>query len=267
MCRENANQANFAAIMQINPSGGGPYTLSIEDCYAAVGTKQAYTVASGATFHNLSVVNDGKTVLSVAAGTDISTKKAELNATANYIASGDTVNIEAQALADKLGSCWVATDKTVAYGSGKTVNAVMPQPIVHLLDKTFEDIVGAEYLQFGTTESGYDVRFVGTVDIEDLSKYSAVGFDIEVRVRGGNVIKSGTLTTDKVFTSIKAAGVDCSAESLNTNYLNVLQITGFKNENIYDIKLTAFAVDAGGDVIYDYSGVVEISVQNGAIIK
>lgn len=240
--------------------------IKVADCYAACGTglNPIGISSSRGFYYNLSVSYGGKVVYTHSdqenggntIATGIYTKLSEINnvlsANNAYMAKGTEVNTTAKNFYEKCPalSNWVLTEETVAYGSGMNVVKVVPRGIY---SKTLASPVGITGIQTRKSDEGYDVRFVGTVNFEDLEKYETVGFMYEVK-HNGALLTSGTEETSDVFSSIIAADETVTAEALNANAIFVAKLTGFASEEKFDITITVFAKTADGTVIYDYSG-------------
>lgn len=163
---------------------------------------------------------------------------------------------------------WAVTTQTVEYADGKTITKIMPASVAAMINAPIATAPNAtSYLQMKNgTDGKYDVRFIGAVNVADLAAYETVGFVVVVKLNG-TAIMTETVETKAVYTSIKADGVDVAAETLGADYLNVLQIAGFKAENKYDISVLSFAKRADGTVVYDYAGALDVTVQNAAVAQ
>ena len=162
---------------------------------------------------------------------------------------------------------WAVTTETVEYASGKNIVKILPASVAHMINAPIEESPNAtEILQFRPTSAGYDMQFTGAVNVDDLNDYASVGFDVVVKIQDGATLMTETVKTQYVYTSIVADGADVSASTLGADYLNVLQIKGFKSGNVYEISILSFAEKADGTVVYDYNGALNVTVQNGALV-
>ena len=267
---KNNDKADWYAPLFFIIKGGNTAaaTINVEDCYVASSNGYVVNSKHPNTNYAMNVKFGGETVYTVANGTKIADKLNEINAAfatnGGYITNGETVNVTA----DNFGQKCAALAKAGWVVTGETVARFLPAAAAEQIDAPVATAPNAtSYLQIKNgTDGKYDVRFIGAVNADDLAAYETVGFVVVVKLNG-TAIMTETVETKAVYTSIKADGVDVTAEALGADYLNVLQIAGFKAENAYDISVLSFAKRADGTVIYDYAGALEVTVQNAAVAQ
>ena len=275
----------FIFLDHQNGSNKDTQTMSLvmNDCYAAttdsnyiVGAQSTRSYANpltmslkynGAEAYSLTATNTNTVYANRAA-----TEEA-LNAKNAYIARGDVNIFTAEKFAELCPALaasgkWAVTTQTVDYADGKNITKIMPASVAAMIDAPVATAPNAtSYLQIKNgTDGKYDVRFIGAVNADDLAAYETVGFVVVVKLNG-TAILTENVETKAVYTSIKADGVDVTAETLGADYLNVLQIAGFKADNKYDITVLSFAKRTDGTTVYDYAGALEVTVQNAAVAQ
>ena len=274
----NYNTGSHGAFTSFNGATNASYTLT--DCYFTRTTGRVLnsggTATTAVTTGAISVKLGDAAAHTIASGTNIINKQTGIEEyyaeNGGFLTDGDTINFTADNFGQKYPALakagWVVTNETVEYVAGKTVPVIMPASVAEMLNKTTLTAPNAtSYLQIKNgTDGKYDVRFIGAVNADDLAAYETVGFVVVVKLNG-TAILTDTVETKAVYTSIKADGVDVTAEALGADYLNVLQIAGFKAENAYDISVLSFAKKADGTVVYDYAGALEVTVQNAAVAQ
>ena len=280
-------------------SGGARYTgtkngyyntdsvISITDCFAAsaerypVGLENSsqkrreafdFTLQYGTQSYALDAIrltsaSDDKSVL-------LSFENA--NPTALYLASGTTKSLTRENFATNyavlVNAGWTAiAGETVAYGdeAGMTLPLILPKAIAQMWDGSFNTPVSSQFWQTKKNGSTYDMRFVSTVNFDDLTDYAKVGFEVSVKVKGAQsyLLDREVLSTSKVLTSILADGSTVSASSIGADYIYALQIRGFKVDAEYEITLVSFAETADGTVIYNYGNEITMTVKNGESVS
>ena len=273
----DADTAKYAPLFYLNNGTTATnQNITVTDCYVVSPNGSVIGATSTTAQHNLTFKFGDTTVATVASGTKTADKLADINAAfaanGGYLVNGETVNVTADNFGDKCAALakagWVVTGETTDYAEGKTIAKMLPASAATMLGKTALTAPNAtSYLQIKNgTDGKYDVRFIGAVNADDLAAYETVGFVVVVKLNG-TAILTDTVETKAVYTSIKADGVDVTAETLGADYLNVLQIAGFKAENAYDISVLSFAKRANGTVVYDYAGALEVTVQNAAVAQ
>ena len=121
-CKQSG-QDKYGAIGSITPSAvmTPAFALKFADCYSAVsGSAKAFAAEANSIHHSVEVKNGESTDLTIAAGTDIATKLADLNGAVKYYTANDA--LIAALGADK----WVATETDVTYGTNSTMKMVLP---------------------------------------------------------------------------------------------------------------------------------------------
>lgn len=269
----NYNTVSHGAYTSFNGATNASYTLT--DCFMTR-TNGRVLNSGGVTTGAISVKLGDAAALTIANGTTITNGKTGIEAyyaeNGGFLTDGDTINFTADNFGQKYPALakagWVVTNETVEYVEGKTVPKIMPASVATMIGKTTLTAPNAtSYLQIKNNADGkYDVRFIGAVNVDDLKAFDTVGFSVIVKM-GGTVIMTETVETKAVYTSIKADGVDVTAEALGADYLNVLQIAGFKADNKYDITVLSFAKRTDGTTVYDYAGALEVTVQNAAVAQ
>ena len=160
--------------------------------------------------------------------------------------------------------------ESVAYGDqpGMTIPLILPKEIAQMHDGSFRTPVSSRYWQTKKNGSDYDVRFVSTVNFDDLADYEKVGFEVSVKVKGEQtyLLDHKVLSTSTVLTSVLAGNDSVSASSLGVDYIYALQIRGFKADTEYEIVLVSFAETIDGTVIYNYENETTMTVKNGDAI-
>ena len=269
----NYNTSNHGAYTSFNNTTNATYTLT--DCFMTR-TNGRVLNSGGVTTGAISVKLGDAAALTIPKDTKIVNGQTGIEAyyaeNGGFLTDGDTITFTADNFGQKYPALakagWVVTNETVEYVAGKTVPMIMPASVAAMIGKTALVAPNAtSYLQIKNgTDGKYDVRFIGAVNVADLDAYESVGFVVVVKLNG-TAIMTETVETNAVYTSIKADGVDVTAEALGADYLNVLQIAGFKAENAYDISVLSFAKKADGTVVYDYAGALEVTVQNAAVAQ
>ena len=269
----NYNTTSHGAFTSFNNTTNASYTLV--DCFMTR-TNGRVLNSGGITTGAISVKLGDAAALTIPKDTKIvngQTGIEEYYATnGGFLTDGDNVYFTADNFGQQYPALakagWVVTNETVEYVSGKTVPMIMPASVATMIGKTALEAPNAtSYLQIKNgTDGKYDVRFIGAVNADDLAAYETVGFVVVVKLNG-TAILTENVETKAVYTSIKADGVDVTAETLGADYLNVLQIAGFKAENAYDISVLSFAKRADGTTVYDYAGALEVTVQNAAVAQ
>ncbi|MBQ9112797.1 MAG: hypothetical protein IJY08_04375 [Clostridia bacterium] len=136
-----------------------------------------------------------------------------------------------------------------------------------------EDIynVAANRAQTKYSEAdGMDIRLVSAVDEATVQSGDKLGFVVFLTYKdaeGNTVVKSVSGETDTVYTSVKADGLDVSAETLGGKYLYVAEIQGYKSATKteaatditidvipYLVKDNAVAYDKISRFTFDYNG-------------
>ena len=268
---------------------GNEATIELIDCYTVYsqGNMIGVSVSASTTDtayrgngYDVTITYDGQkvyehkdseiTTLSKENGTYA--KCAEMNAAFRAIGTADGATLTAEnfsKVCPALASSgkWAVTTETVEYAAGKNIVKILPASVAHMINAPIKEAPNAtEYLQVRTTSAGYDIQFTGAVNVDDLNDYASVGFDVVVKIQDGATLMTETVKTQSVYTSIVADGADVSASTLGADYLNVLQIKGFKSGNVYEISILSFAEKADGTVVYDYNGALNVTVQNGALV-
>lgn len=234
---------------------------SFEDCYSANNCTKAIDATSAATNCTLNLKFNGESAYSATAS-DVSAFNTAFSEKEGFVSEIKADNLNNSMPAIAKSGAWTVTEGTVAYADGKTVARLIPKTVAFM---TMTSPVEAKYLQIRNNGEGYDVRFVGTVNFEDLTKYDKVGFEYTVK-KDGTVIAFGSAETGKVFGSIIANGETVTAEKLSAKGLNIVEFGTFGNSETYEISVTAFAKTADGTVIYDYSGALTVKVCGGVLV-
>ena len=258
--------------------------VEIIDCYSVLVAGKAVNASSTSARgvgYDLSITYDGQKVFehkdsevegTLSTSNGMYSKLSQIEAVFKTLGTAEGATLTADNFGQQYPALakagWVVTNETVEYATGKTITKIMPASVATMAGKTALVAPNAtSYLQIKNgTDGKYDVRFIGAVNVADLDAYESVGFVVVVKLNG-TAIMTETVETKAVYTSIKADGVDVTAETLGADYLNVLQIAGFKAENKYDISVLSFAKRADGTVVYDYAGAFEVAVQNGALAE
>ncbi len=268
-CHANLTRCVSLGKLNTNNKGGAflglaynTCTYLLEDCYSANNCAKAIDATSAATNCTLNLKFDGVSAYSATAS-DVSAFNTAFSEKEGFVSEIKADNLNNSMPAVAKSGAWTVTEGTVAYADGKTVARLIPKTVAVM---TMTSPVEAKYLQIRNNGEGYDVRFVGTVNFEDLTKYDKVGFEYTVK-KDGTAKASGSAETGRVFSSIVANGETVTAEALSAKALNIVEFGTFGNSGTYEISVTAFAKTADGTVIYDYSGALTVKVCGGALVN
>ena len=129
----------------------------------------------------------------------------------------------------------------------------------------YDSMVSMKHWHFNTTATGYDVRFIGTVAVDDLKDYKNAGIEISIKLQGVNeYLLDTTYTTQNVYDRfVLGANV---VEAGEGEQVYAVDMTGFKNGNIYEITFISFLTQTDGTVIYDLNGETTLTVENGKLL-
>ena len=118
----------------------------------------------------------------------------------------------------------------------------------------------AEYAQM--SDDGTSVRFVAGVTMTEdiMSQFTEVGFDV-VKVEGNNTTHK--LTSQKLYTSIKADAEEVSADKLNADYISAMSVDGLSKTQTYRFAVRGFLKDKFGNIFAGDTNYFE--VVNGEI--
>lgn len=253
--------ATYNAAFTVAADATGSFNVT--DCYAAPNSAKAIDIKAGGSCP-LSLTFNGTSAYS--ATTAVSDASAFNTAfTSN---GGFVTEIKADALSETMPAIaksnkWTVMEGTVAYAEGQTIAKLIPGTVAKAF---FTSPVGINGVQTRMGESLYDVRVIGTVNFEDLSKYSRVGFTYEVRY-GDTLLASGKEDTETVYSSIYADGETVSAEELGAEAILAIELCGLKKGYTFDIVITTFAQAADGTVIYNYGGAATFTLCDGAKVS
>ena len=244
-----------------------------EDCYTASNDGiRAVETYTGRDFpYTLTIKYNGEQVYNKASTKDskLESDRDNIEAATQYITDLTADNFAKLCPALAASGKWAVTTQTVEYSAGKTVTKILPAAVAEMIDAPINAGTpnGTKYLQTRQNGDKYDIRFVGMVNIDDLAEYESIGFKAVVKVKDtGAVIKSETVSGDRVYKTIKADGVDVSAESLGSKHVSVFQISGFKADTVYEISVLSFAKKADGTCVYDFNGAFTLTVNNAQIV-
>ncbi len=117
-----------------------------------------------------------------------------------------------------------------------------------------EKVTPVGYIGYQESTSGTDIRFVGGVNLDDMTKYKNVGFAINVAPEGGSsIVKRQEFSTTTIYTSItetqEGALATKAASDIGCDYLYALDVLNF-GEGTYTVKIEGFAdliIDADTD--------------------
>lgn len=246
---------------------GAEYAINVKDSYVASAAANAIYSEAADVYHSISIQYGTEEAYTLKSGTVLNEKIAEMNGKIKRLDATLTAKNFATLYPDLVNN-WVATDKTMTCDDDLTVAKILPLGVAAYVE---ESVTATKYLQTKTLENDrYDLRFISTVNTDDLEKFVSVGFDVTVEINGGvadgEIVCDDVVKTQTVYTSIMADGVNCSAEQLGADYLNVLQINGFRNDLTYTITILSFAEMADGTTIYDYNGAMKVTVQGGSLM-
>ena len=239
-------------------TGAVDYNIEMTDCFLANPNEYAVLAASTDTAHKLTATftNGNKTISQPGDGetklaqgqTALKTFFVENGAMGDAEKAHTTVDINDYTTLKNNG--WVVTSGSVEYASGKTISKMMPESVADMI--TNPATVSYWQVKAGTKENTNDFRFVAKINFADLAAYDEVGYEVTVKVQGGDtLINKQQITTDKVYTSIKAGDDVKLATDLDANYLIALSINGFKNaDTTYEVTITPI-VKCGTSVIHD----------------
>lgn len=124
----------------------------------------------------------------------------------------------------------------------------------------------AGYQVSAPVDNVFAIRMVSVID--DISAFSAVGYDFRIVRNGDNMVATGALRSSEVYDSILAAGDPITAESLNGNKIFALAITNIPTTGSYTITIKPLAVSLAGDTVYGSDIVMTVIdgvVQNGEV--
>ena len=125
--------------------------------------------------------------------------------------------------------------------------------------------VNMEHWHFNNTDSGYDVRFIGTVVTEDYSKYTNAGIEISIKLQGADeYLLDASYTTQNVYDKFVLG--DNVYEAGEGEQVYAVDMTGFKNDTVYEITFIAFLTKKDGTVVYDMDGETTLTVKNGNLL-
>ena len=118
----------------------------------------------------------------------------------------------------------------------------------------------AEYAQM--SDDGTSVRFVAGVTMTEdiMSQFTEVGFDV-VKVEGNNTTHK--LTSQKLYTSIRADTMDVSAKELEADYVSAMSVDGLSKTQTYGFAVRGFLKDKFGNIFAGDTNYFE--VVNGEI--
>jgi hypothetical protein len=110
---------------------------------------------------------------------------------------------------------------------------------------------------------GYDVRFISGIDSLYAGK---VGYEITAEYTGDGAAQTKTddISSDVVFSSVKAGEETISAEMLDSEYLSVVSVFDIDSDVTVKFTIKPY-VDRGGVKIYGEA--YTASFENGKIIK
>lgn len=249
------NTTSHGAFTSFN--GNSTVAYNLVDCYATR-TNGRILNSGGVTTGAISVKLGNTNALTIAAGTKLVNNETGIEAyfetNGGYLADNAsatwTKDTFATAYPTLANNGWVATGKTVTFADGMTAPEIMPESVADML--TNPATVSYWQVKAGTKENTNDFRFVAKINFADLAAYDEVGYEVTVKVQGGDtLINKQQITTNKVYTSIKAGDDVKLATDLDANYLIALSINGFKNaDTTYEVTITPI-VKCGTSVIHD----------------
>ena len=253
----NGYGALFFALRNQTWSGN----ITVEDCYAATDTYNAYAKhATADTKGTLTIKYGGVAVDDVKT---VATKDGVALTTANF-----------KAVCPELAANgWVATTNTVTYADGLTVPEILPATVATMLGRTVAaSPVNAEQWHVKDNGETVDVRFIGSIKEDEafLAKYDNVGIQITVVLKDTEdqtLIDAKEYNSTSVYTTVNtdASGVPAFVAEDGT-YLFTANMRGFLKSATYEVTFVAFATYGGVD-IFDYDGATTVTVTNGAIAE
>ena len=115
-------------------------------------------------------------------------------------------------------------------------------------------------VEYSTAQEKYEngelsIRLVGAMNLADgetLADYKAIGFEVvALRQENGEVWNNGATEIFEVYTSYLNNGDTVTAEQAGGDYVFMYELNGIQpNKGIVTFGITAFYVDAYGDVVY-----------------
>ena len=125
--------------------------------------------------------------------------------------------------------------------------------------------VTMKHWHFSATNKGYDVRFIGTVAVEDLKDYKNAGIAISIKLQGANnYLLDTSYVTQNVYDRFVLGGNVVEAGEGEQVY--AVDMTGFENGKVYEITFISFLTQTDGTVIYDLNGETTLTVENGKLL-
>jgi hypothetical protein len=163
--RRQGKQVRNLRLLVWNRNPGTAYAINVKDSYVSSASANAIHSEAADKFHSISIQYGDEAAYTLASGTALSEKIAEMNGKIKRLDATLTAKNFATLYPDLVNN-WVATDKTMTCDDDLTVAKILPLGVAAYVE---ESVTATKYLQTKTLENDrYDLRFISTVNTDDL---------------------------------------------------------------------------------------------------